>query len=273
MVKRILCITYVVLLVVALVIGGANAQQQEELAYDDGGTEGFGIAGFIGETAAVVFTPTRYPATLKQARVYIELPQGFRLHVYDVSNLNSGPSLDKIPGLVQLPTAGGWVTIDLSIYNITINSGHFAIGFEWLFDQDPLLLADESPPIDNRSWYWDGLNWNRVGQVFVGFNADLMIRATVEYSPLITTTTTEPGGICKVCPILCGLGEGSEETQLLRYFRDEVLDKTPEGREMIRLYYQWGPLIAQAMEEDEELKQEVTEIIEAFLPMVKDSVQ
>ena len=88
-----------------------------------------------------------------------------------------------------------------------------------------------------------------------------------------TTTTTELGGICRFCPILCGLGEGSEETELLRYFRDEVLSKTAEGQEIIRLYYQWGPVIAKAMEGDEEFKLEVKELIDEMLPMIEEAVE
>jgi len=276
MVKKLFLIACVVFLVGAVWISNGTAQQQEELTYDDGGDEGFGVVGPLGNVAAVVFTPNQYPATLKQVRLFIDTPSTFRLHIYSVANINAGPSLDTIPALVQLPTVRGWHTVDLSIYNITLNSGqHFAIGFEWLLGFDPLLLADESPPIDNRSWLWDGLNWNPIGQVIAGFNADLMIRATVEYPPVVssTTTTEEPGGICRVCPILCGLGADSEETALLRTFRDEVLSETAEGREIIKLYYQWGPLVARAMEADEEFKEDVTEIIKEILPIVGESVE
>jgi hypothetical protein len=52
-----------------------------------------------------------------------------------------------------------------------------------------------------------------------------------------------------------------------------VLDKSAEGREIIKLYYQWGPLVARAMEADEEFKEEVTEIIEEILPMVGESIE
>jgi hypothetical protein len=274
MVKKLLLIACVVLLVGAVGISDIRAQQQEELAYDDGGDEGQGIAGFVGEVLAVVFTPTQYPAILKRVRIFVNTATPYRLRVYDVADVNSGPTLDLLAGLIQIPTTSGWHTVDLSVYNITINSGqHFAIGVEFLSMGAPLILVDESPPIDNRTWFWDLINWNLAGSVFV-LNSDAMIRATVEYLPVITTTTTtEPGGICRVCPILCGLGEGSEETELLRTFRDEVLDKSAEGREIIKLYYQWGPLVARAMEADEEFKEEVTEIIEEILPMVGESIE
>ena len=40
------------------------------------------------------------------------------------------------------------------------------------------------------------------------------------------------------CPFEQIYGEHSEETELLRYFRDNVLNQTPEGQEIIKLYYQ-----------------------------------
>jgi len=59
----------------------------------------------------------------------------------------------------------------------------------------------------------------------------------------------------------------------LRRFRDEVLSTTPVGREYIRLYYQWSPVIARAMEADAEFKQEVKELIEKLLPMIEAMVK
>jgi hypothetical protein len=37
---------------------------------------------------------------------------------------------------------------------------------------------------------------------------------------------------------------------------------------MIKLYYQWSPVIVKAMEVDEELKEEVQELIDGVLGMV-----
>jgi hypothetical protein len=70
------------------------------------------------------------------------------------------------------------------------------------------------------------------------------------------------------CPTEQIYGEHSEETQLLRYIRDNVLIQTPEGQEIIRLYYQWSPSIVQAMEEDEEFKEEVKEMVDGVLELI-----
>ncbi|MBW2222490.1 MAG: hypothetical protein JRF22_08190 [Deltaproteobacteria bacterium] len=52
-----------------------------------------------------------------------------------------------------------------------------------------------------------------------------------------------------------------------------MLARTPEGRELIRLYYQWSPAIVKGMEEDEELKQEVKEMIDGILPTIGEEIE
>ena len=84
------------------------------------------------------------------------------------------------------------------------------------------------------------------------------------------TTTTIEG---EPCPIEEIYGKYAEETELLRYVRDNVLSQTPEGQEIIRLYYQWSPAIVKAMEEDEEFKEDVKEMIDGILPLIKGAIE
>jgi len=93
-------------------------------------------------------------------------------------------------------------------------------------------------------------------------------------SSLPTTTTTALGTtttttITPRCPVEELYGNDSEETELLRYLRDNVLSKTLEGQELIRLYYEWSPVIVKAMENDEQFRQEVKEMIEGILEVIK----
>jgi len=83
------------------------------------------------------------------------------------------------------------------------------------------------------------------------------------------------GGQCGaiICPAEKIYGEQSNETELLRYFRDNILEQTVEGRELIKLYYRWSPVIVKAMEEDVESKQEIKEIVDSILPMIEKSVR
>ena len=70
------------------------------------------------------------------------------------------------------------------------------------------------------------------------------------------------------CPVKLIYGASSGEVELLRQFRDEVLAKTPEGQEIINLYYQLSPVIMEAMEEDETFKDELGEMVDEVLPLV-----
>jgi hypothetical protein len=56
--------------------------------------------------------------------------------------------------------------------------------------------------------------------------------------------------------------------RILRYLRDNVLSKTPAGQALIRLYYEWSPSIAKAMENDYEFTEEVKEMIDGVLELI-----
>jgi hypothetical protein len=71
-----------------------------------------------------------------------------------------------------------------------------------------------------------------------------------------------------LCPIELIYGKQSARTKHLRHFRDTILSKTSEGQELIKLYYQWSPVLVKAMEEDEEFRQEVKGMIDSVVPMI-----
>ena len=52
-----------------------------------------------------------------------------------------------------------------------------------------------------------------------------------------------------------------------------MLSQTLEGQELIRLYYEWSPVIVEMMEENEGFKQEVKEIIDGVLEMIMGEVK
>ena len=72
-----------------------------------------------------------------------------------------------------------------------------------------------------------------------------------------------------LCPISLIYGTDSAATELLRFLRDNVLSKSQEGQELIKLYYQWSPIIVKAMEADEEFKQEVKEIVNEVIALIE----
>ena len=75
------------------------------------------------------------------------------------------------------------------------------------------------------------------------------------------------------CPARQLYGENSEEVNLLRKFRDDVARATPEGKHLITLYYQWGPVLTVAMEKNEAFKGDVKKMIDTLLPMIRLAVE
>jgi hypothetical protein len=75
--------------------------------------------------------------------------------------------------------------------------------------------------------------------------------------------------VAPLCPTEVIYGEDSEEVELLRALRDEVLSKTPEGREITKQYYMWSPLLVEAMKADKEFINEVEDMIYEVLVMMR----
>ncbi len=73
------------------------------------------------------------------------------------------------------------------------------------------------------------------------------------------------------CPIVAIYGENSDEVELLRYFRDNILTRTTQGQELIELYYEWSPLIVRSILEDGELKKDLQEMVDGVLPLVREA--
>jgi hypothetical protein len=65
-------------------------------------------------------------------------------------------------------------------------------------------------------------------------------------------------------------GENSEQVEHLRVFRDGFLSKTPAGRELIRLYYEWSPVIVKVIRQDTVFKEEIIEVIDEALELIAE---
>ncbi len=146
----------------------------------------------------------------------------------------------------------------------------FDIGMVWsvICDNDIYYLTKD------WEWLWDceATSWNIympeegdtvtvVGEVSEATDNQDNPYINIEVEHLLPTK-------CFV-EIICG--EDTEETELLRNYRDNILTKFPEGRELIKLYYQWSPTIVKAMENDEEFKNEIKEMVNGVLGLVGET--
>jgi hypothetical protein len=95
---------------------------------------------------------------------------------------------------------------------------------------------------------------------------------------LMTTSHYRDGGVSsnvlvlgcnQICPLQKIYGKNAKEVAILRNFRDELLSQTLEGRELIKLYYQWSPVIVKAIEKDGGIKESLQEIIDEIVQLIQ----
>jgi len=86
----------------------------------------------------------------------------------------------------------------------------------------------------------------------------------------ISSTTTTVESFRDNCALLNIYDEDSEDIELLRYVRDNVLNQTPTGQALIRLYYEWSPVIVNVMEKDENFREELKEIIDEIVLLIEE---
>ena len=83
--------------------------------------------------------------------------------------------------------------------------------------------------------------------------------------------------LINLSPSLCLVeslyGEHSENTEVLRKFRDTVLQKTTAGKGLIELYYSLSPLSVDLLHSDEDLRNQVKQLLDSSMPMIKGLVK
>ncbi len=140
------------------------------------------------------------------------------------------------------------------------------VKYEW-YDPDGTFYLDW---IHTFSFTGNGCTWDYIeigndvpARMPGDWHVDVFYNDTYKFTEHFTIEESS-------CAVRQIYGESSAKTQLLRSVRDNLLKTTPEGRELIKLYYQWSPVIVKAMEADEDFKEEVKETIELFLPMMRE---
>jgi len=115
--------------------------------------------------------------------------------------------------------------------------------------------------------------WETVGCIDTdldGLNDDLDNCPEISNPDQKDTDKNGVGDACEnnntLCPAEILYGESSEEALLLRDFRDTVLDKTSEGRRIIRLYYAVSPMFVTMMEKDKKVKNRIKTAVDELLP-------
>jgi hypothetical protein len=92
---------------------------------------------------------------------------------------------------------------------------------------------------------------------------------TTTSTPVITSSTTSSPIFPRPCLVEKIYGEDSVEVAFSRYLRDSVLRKTPEGRELIKVYYDWSPHLVSALEDEPALKDQAKKVLDQILILIK----
>jgi hypothetical protein len=141
--------------------------------------------------------------------------------------------------------------------------------YVWGFDQEPMTLnSGPKQVIENEITLVASVDTDEDGLFDYADNCPGVSNPNQE-----DEDTDGTGDACDLCPAAALYGPSSEEAELLRYFRDEVLSKTPEGRELIGLYYWWSPVIVNAMAADTAFTKEVKDTIDGLLPLIEKRVR
>ena len=85
-----------------------------------------------------------------------------------------------------------------------------------------------------------------------------------------TTTTTVPSALCAAEAIY---GSDSEKTELLREYRDKVLNKSATGRQMIKAYYEASPAVVEVLQQNETARTSARRVLDTVMPAIREKVK
>lgn len=157
------------------------------LSYDDSTPEKGGVQQNSGDAVALKLTPPEYPFLVQRISVNIVCltsnpTDRLELRIYDDDN-GGAPGTLLLDGLdfsgVPLRYEENiWVDIDISAYNIVVNSGSFYVAVVWQSPMSPGLGIDTTAPNEMRTWVCEGGQWNRLSDIYPWASDDqAMIRA------------------------------------------------------------------------------------------------
>lgn len=187
--------------------------------------------------------------------------------MYLTDNLTN-PTQWQIPTGVSIPADGFlliWADGDIEQGNTHASFRLRRSGEEiGLFDKDEngnmaidiVTYGEQTTDISYGRIYDGGESWVFFANSTPGYSNS-------QGTPATSSTTTT--NLNEDCPAEEIYGECGEVIEFLRYFRDSVLSKTPAGQKIIKLYYQWSPVIIEKIQEDSEYKRILKKMIDRVL--------
>jgi len=152
-----------------------------------------------------------------------------------------------------------------SLTSVTIPDSVTSIGYEafgWCSNLTKAYFLGNAP----------SMGWG----VFSGYARNFTICYTAESTGFSTPKWEGyPAKVCEdnQCAAEAIYGETSEQTELLREYRDNVLSKTSEGQETIKAYYKFSPAVTKLLEQMPLLKNRAKAFIDRMLPGIRKKVE
>jgi hypothetical protein len=75
------------------------------------------------------------------------------------------------------------------------------------------------------------------------------------------------------CPLSLLVDGNPADMHTLREFRDTILNETPEGKGIIKLYYSLNPAIRKVIREDTLIKEQLKGILHELLPLIRNGLE
>jgi hypothetical protein len=174
-----------------------------------------------------------------------------------LSNTSCATPTSNYTFTLEDETAYSWVQIGGS-------PGSDSVRWFWYSPDSTLFeeFANINPPFQtfDCTGAWIDIRNNPDTIVPGNWHVDVYYNDVYQYTENFTISS---------CPAVTLYGNDSEETELLRYLRDNILSNSPEGQELINLYYEWSPAVSEMMEADESFKADVKKLVDGVLKMIK----
>jgi len=206
---------------------------------------------------------------------YLALPAQFDVgESYETPYLLSSHSVDD--GTLMDSATGSVIhSLDL-VEDVTVPGDTFKDCLKNALSVSWQSSAGVTGSVEETYWLARGLGWVKLSTTeYIQYPDEYPDGEDTKSTMTIELISATVDGVHYGCPATFALGGDARGNDLnaLRKFRDGVLSKTSEGREIIKLYYQWSSAIVKAMEEDEEFKEEVKEMVDGVLPLIRGAVE
>jgi len=112
--------------------------------------------------------------------------------------------------------------------------------------------------------------------VFSGCSSNFTVCYTAGSTGFTNPWDGYPAAMC-AAPQLCAAeaiyGRDSEETELLREYRDKVLSKSATGRQMIKTYYELSPAVSEVLQKNDTARANARRVLDSLMPVIREKVK